>query len=152
MTFHTPPKTKLKIHWTHVTDFVQNFGKFKDCLLLSATAFTADLCFSYLHTNRTPKAIDVAGDISMFKITTSQNTFSSSLAAYALKKSLKYDWQVFLSGRDISFRRLAMTKSKPVMVVTSQSSACSSWLALAPKREPSMSPSFCVTSCHHKIK
>ena len=50
---------KLKIHWTFVTDFVQNCDKFKDRLLPSATAFTADLRFSYLHINRAPKAIDV---------------------------------------------------------------------------------------------
>ena len=44
-----PKKMKLKIHWTFVTDCVQNSNKFKDRLLPSATAFTADLCFSYLH-------------------------------------------------------------------------------------------------------
>ena len=42
-----------------VTDCVQISDKFKDCLLLSATAFTADLRFSYLHINRTPKAVNV---------------------------------------------------------------------------------------------
>ena len=42
-------KMKLKIHQTYVTDFVQNSSKFKDRLLLSITAFTADLHFSYLH-------------------------------------------------------------------------------------------------------
>jgi len=42
-------KMKLKIHQTYVTDFVQNSSKFKDRLLLSITAYTADLHFSYLH-------------------------------------------------------------------------------------------------------
>ena len=54
-----PKKTKLKIHWLFVTECVQNSDKFKDCLLPSATAFTADIRFSYLHINREPKAIDV---------------------------------------------------------------------------------------------
>ena len=40
-------------------DFVQNSNKFKDCLLPSTTAFTADLRFLYLHINRAPKAINV---------------------------------------------------------------------------------------------
>ena len=38
---------------------VQISDKFKDCLLPSATAFTADLRFSYLHINRALKAVDV---------------------------------------------------------------------------------------------
>ena len=50
---------KLKIHWPFVTDCVQISDKLKDCLLLSAIAFTADLSFSYLHINRAPKAVDV---------------------------------------------------------------------------------------------
>ena len=52
-------KTKLKIHWPFVTDCVQISDKFKDRLLPSAIAFTADLRFSYLHINRAPKAVDV---------------------------------------------------------------------------------------------
>ena len=40
-------------------DCVQNSDKFKDRLLPSAIAFTADLHFSYLHINRAPKAINV---------------------------------------------------------------------------------------------
>ena len=40
-------------------DCVQISDKFKDCLPPSANAFTADLCFSYLHINRTLKAVDV---------------------------------------------------------------------------------------------
>ena len=52
-------KTKLKIHWPFVTDCVQISDKFKDRLLPSATAFTADLRFSYLHINRALKAVDV---------------------------------------------------------------------------------------------
>ena len=38
---------------------VQISNKFKDRLLPSAIAFTADLRFSYLHINRAPKAVDV---------------------------------------------------------------------------------------------
>ena len=57
--FHNQKKTKLKIHWPFVTDCVQISDKFKDCLLPSATAFTADLHFSYLHINCAPKAVDV---------------------------------------------------------------------------------------------
>ena len=52
-------KTKLKIHWLFVTDCVQTSNKFKDRLLPSAIAFTADLRFSYLHINRALKAVDV---------------------------------------------------------------------------------------------
>ena len=52
-------KTKLKIHWPFVTDCVQISRKFKDRLLPSAIAFTADLRFSSLHINRAPKAVDV---------------------------------------------------------------------------------------------
>ena len=52
-------KTKFKIHWLFVTDCVQIADKFKDRLLPSAIAFTADLRFSYLHINRAPKAVDV---------------------------------------------------------------------------------------------
>ena len=52
-------KIKLKIHWPFITDCVQISDKFKDRLLLSAIAFTADLRFSYLHINRAPKAVDV---------------------------------------------------------------------------------------------
>ena len=40
-------------------DCVQISDKFKDCLLLSAIAFTADLCFSYLHINCAPKAVNI---------------------------------------------------------------------------------------------
>ncbi len=40
-------------------DCVQISDKFKDRLLPSAIAFTADLRFSYLHINRAPKAVDV---------------------------------------------------------------------------------------------
>ena len=40
-------------------DCVQISHKFKDHLLPSAIAFTADLRFSYLHINRAPKAVDV---------------------------------------------------------------------------------------------
>ena len=54
-----PQKTKLKICWPFVTDCVQISDKFKDCLLPSATAFTADLRFSYLHINHAPKAGNV---------------------------------------------------------------------------------------------
>ena len=50
---------KLKIHWPFVTDCVQISRKFKDCLLPSAIAFTADLRFSYLHINRAPNAVNV---------------------------------------------------------------------------------------------
>ena len=58
---------KLKIHWMFITDFVQNSDKFKDHLLPSAIAFTADLRFLYLHINRAPKAIDVfTGSIFVF--------------------------------------------------------------------------------------
>ena len=60
-------KTKLKIHWPFVTDCVQISRKFKDRLLPSAIAFTADLLFSYLHINRALKAVDVfTGGISVF--------------------------------------------------------------------------------------
>ena len=52
-------KMKLKIHWPFVTDCVQISDKFKDRLLPSAIAFTADLRFSYLHINRAPKAVNV---------------------------------------------------------------------------------------------
>ena len=52
-------KTKLKIHWPFITDCVQISDKFKDCLLPSTIAFTADLRFSYLHINRAPKAVNV---------------------------------------------------------------------------------------------
>ena len=51
-------KSKLKIHWPFVTDCVQISRKFKDRLLPSAIAFTADLRFSYLHINRAPKAVN----------------------------------------------------------------------------------------------
>ena len=62
-----PKKTKLKIHWMFITDFVQNSDKFKDHLLLSTIAFTADLHFLYLHINRALKAIDVfTGSIFVF--------------------------------------------------------------------------------------
>ena len=48
-------------------DCVQISDKFKDRLLPSAIAFTADLRFSYLHINRAPKAVDVFTEgISMF--------------------------------------------------------------------------------------
>ena len=58
---------KLKIHWTFVTECVQNSDQFKDRLLPSAIAVTAELRFSYLHINRAPKAIDVfAGGIFVF--------------------------------------------------------------------------------------
>ena len=58
---------KLKMHWPFVTDCVQISGKFKDRLLPSAIAFTADLHFSYLHINRAPKTVDVfTGGISVF--------------------------------------------------------------------------------------
>ena len=58
---------KLKIHWPFVTDCVQISRKFKDCLLPSTTAFTADLRFSYLHINHAPKAVNVfTGGISVF--------------------------------------------------------------------------------------
>ena len=40
-------------------DCVQIFDKFKDRLLPSANAFTADLRFSYMHINHAPKAVDV---------------------------------------------------------------------------------------------
>ena len=53
------PKNKLKIHWSFVTDCVQISDKFKDRLLPSAFAFTADLRFSYLHINHAPKAVNV---------------------------------------------------------------------------------------------
>ena len=54
-----PQKMKLKICWLFVTDCVQISDKFKDRLLPSAIAFTVDLCFSYLHINRTLKAVNV---------------------------------------------------------------------------------------------
>ena len=54
-----PKKTKLKICWPFVTDCVQISDKFKDHLLPSAIAFTADLRFLYLHINRAPKTVDV---------------------------------------------------------------------------------------------
>ena len=52
-------KTKLKIHRPFVTDCVQISRKFKDRLLPSAIALTADLRFSYLHINCAPNAVDV---------------------------------------------------------------------------------------------
>ena len=52
-------KTKLKIHCPFITDCVQISDKFKDCLLPSTIAITADLRFSYLHINRAPKAVNV---------------------------------------------------------------------------------------------
>ena len=54
-----PQKIKLKIHWMFVKDCVQNSNNFKDRLLPSAIAFTADLHFLYLRINRAPKAINV---------------------------------------------------------------------------------------------
>ena len=60
---------KLKIHWMFITDFVQNSDKFKDHLLPSAIAFTADLRFLYLHINRALKTVDVfTAGIFMFNI------------------------------------------------------------------------------------
>ena len=68
-----PQKMKLKIHWPFVMDCVQISDKFKDRLLPSATAFTADLRFSYLHINCTPKAVDVfTAGIFMFNFFSSQ--------------------------------------------------------------------------------
>ena len=62
-----PKKMKLKIHWMFITDFVQNSDKFKDHLLPSTIAFTADLCFLYLHINCALKAINVfTGSIFIF--------------------------------------------------------------------------------------
>ena len=52
-------KTKWKIHWPFVMDCVQISDKFKDRLLPSAIAFTADLRFSYLHINCALKAVNV---------------------------------------------------------------------------------------------
>jgi len=54
-----PQKTKLKIRWPFVMDCVQISDKFKDRLLPSAIAFTADLHCLYLHINWAPKAVDV---------------------------------------------------------------------------------------------
>ena len=54
-----PPKTKLKIRWLFVTDCVKISDKFKKRLLPSAIAFIVDLCFLYLHINRTLKAVNV---------------------------------------------------------------------------------------------
>ena len=42
-----------------IRNCVQISDKFKDHLLPSATAFTADLRFSYLHINQALKAVDV---------------------------------------------------------------------------------------------
>ena len=47
----------MKIHWPFLT--IQISDKFKDCLLPSAIAFTADIHFSYLHINCAPKAVNV---------------------------------------------------------------------------------------------
>ena len=55
--FHTGKKTK--IHWPFLTDCVQVSSKFKDRLLPSAIAFTADIRFSYLHINCALKAVSV---------------------------------------------------------------------------------------------
>ena len=54
--------------WRFITkNCVQISRKFKDRLLPSAIAFTADLRFSYLHINRAPKSVNVfTGGISVF--------------------------------------------------------------------------------------
>ena len=56
--FHTPKneiENTLAVH----NGLVQISNKFKDSLLPSTIAFTADLCFSYLHINRAPKVVDI---------------------------------------------------------------------------------------------
>ena len=67
-------------------DCVQISRKFKDRLLLSAIAFTADLHFSYLHINRAPNAVDVFTEgISVFHFISPRSEKSKTL-------SICYEW------------------------------------------------------------